>query len=147
MREMRSIEIDFDVHKAIEAARMSFSETENDVLWRLLKLNGSAGVKLNGPSGAAASAETIGRSWSRKGITLPHGTRLQMQYNGLQHTGVVENGEWVVEGERFKTPSGAAGGVARTKDGKRTTLDGWEYWYVKRPSDTDWIEIRQLLRS
>ena len=69
-----------------------------------------------------------------------------MHYNGRQHTGVIDNGEWLVEGERFKTPSGAASGVARTKAGKRTTLDGWEYWEVKRPGDAAWIPIMQLLR-
>ena len=139
MREMRTIEIDFDVHKAIELERASFSETENDVLRKLLKL-GEASV-------TTPAAETGGVPWSRKGVTLPHGTRLRMQYNGQQYSGTVENGEWVVEGERFTTPSGAASRVAVTKNGNHTSLDGWAYWYVKRPGDRDWIEIRQLLHS
>lgn len=139
MREMRTIEIDFDVHKAIELERTSFSESENEVLRRLLKL-GAASV-------ATPSAETGGLPWTRKGVTLPHGTKLQMQYNGRQYNGAVENGQWVVEGERFSTPSGAASRVAVTKNGNHTSLDGWAYWYVKRPGDTDWIEIRKLLHS
>ena len=136
---MRSIDVDFDVHQAIELERSSFAETPNDVLRRLLKMIA--------PSAAAPSAEITGRPWSRKGVTLPHGTRLRMQYNGCQYTGTVENGEWVVEGERFKTPSGAASHVAVTKDGNRTNLDGWIYWYANRPGDTDWIAIKQLLPS
>ena len=139
MREMRTIEIDFDVHKAIELERTSFSESENEVLRRLLKL-GAASV-------ATPSAETGGLPWTRKGVTLPHGTKLRMQYNGRQYNGAVENGQWVVEGERFSTPSGAASRVAVTKNGNHTSLDGWAYWYVKRPGDTDWIEIRKLLHS
>lgn len=139
MREMRTIEIDFDVHKAIELERTSFSESENEVLRRLLKL-GAASI-------ATPSAETGGLPWTRKGVTLPHGTKLQMQYNGHQYNGTVENGKWVVEGERFSTPSGAASRVAVTKNGNHTSLDGWAYWYVKRPGDTDWIEIRTLLHS
>ena len=86
----RSIEIDFDVHKAIELARTSFSETENDVLRKLLKL-GEASV-------TTSSMETGGLPWSRKGVTLAHGTRLRMEYNGRQYSGAVENGEWVFEG-------------------------------------------------
>ena len=139
MREMRTIEIDFDVHKAIELERTSFSESENEVLRRLLKL-GAASIE-------TPSAETGGLPWTRKGVTLPHGTKLQMQYNGHQYNGAVENGKWVVEGERFSTPSGAASRVAVTKNGNHTSLDGWAYWYVKRPGDTDWIEIRKLLHS
>ena len=139
MRKMRTIEIDFDVHKAIELERTSFSETENDVLRRLLKL-GKASI-------TTTSAETSGLPWSRKGVTLPHGTSLRMQYNGHQYSGSVENGEWVVEGERFSTPSGAASRVAVTKNGNHTSLDGWAYWFVKRPGDTDWVEIRRLLQS
>ena len=142
MREMRTIEIDFDVHKAVELERRSFSETENDALRRLLKLSEASVTTLTTPS-----AETDGLPWFRKGVTLPHGTRLRMQYNGQQHSGIVENGEWVVEGGRFNTPSGAASRVAVTKNGNHTSLDGWAYWFVKRPGDTDWIEIRQLLRS
>jgi hypothetical protein len=69
-----------------------------------------------------------------------------MEYNGRQHTGIITDGEWLVEGKRFKSPSAAAGGIAVTKDGNRTSLDGWIYWHVKRPGDSDWIAIRELRR-
>ena len=136
MAGMRSIEIDFDVHKVIERERMSFSETPNDVLRRLLKLNRR--------SSAAPRDTTQGKPWSRKSVTLPHGTDLRMEYNGCRYTGTIENGEWLVEGRRFKTPSAAASGVAVTRDGKHTQLDGWIYWRAKRPGDTDWIALQQL---
>lgn len=139
MTELRTIEIDFDVHKKIELERTSFAESPNEVLRRLLKLSGR-------PTAHSASMVNPGRPWSGKGVTLPHGTALRMEYNGRQYTGVITDGEWVVEGERFKSPSAAAGGVAVTKDGKHTRLDGWVYWYVKRPGDGDWIAIRELRR-
>ncbi len=64
--------------------------------------------------------------------------------NGRQYTGTIDNGEWAVEGKRFKTPSAATGGVARTKNDTRTSLNGWEYWQVKRPGDEDWVTINEL---
>lgn len=137
MGELRTIEIDFDVHKKIEAERTSFSESPNDVLRRLLRL---------GNATATEAAKGRGRSWSGKGVTLPDGTELRMEYNGRRYAGTISDGEWLVEGKRFKSPSAAAGGVAVTKDGTHTRLDGWNYWSVKRPGDGDWIAIRTLRR-
>lgn len=139
MPDLRTIEIDFDVHKIIELERNSFSETPNEVLRRLLKVSGKR-------SSSQPQKAMIGRPWSGKGVTLPHGTELRMDYNGRQYTGTIDNGEWVVEGQRFKSPSAAAGGVAVTKSGKHTNLDGWNYWEAKRPGDTDWVAIKEMRR-
>ena len=137
MSATRTIEIDFDVHKLLESERTSFSDTPNEALRRLLGLGSS-------PTGPPTLPEAGGSSWSGKGVTLPHGTELRMGYNGRQYSGVIDNGEWFVEGKRFKSPSAAAGGVALTRDGKITQLDGWIYWDCKRPGDTDWTSIKQL---
>lgn len=137
--KMRTIEIDFDVHKFIEAERHGFEETSNDVLRRVLGLDGDA-------SGIQPSQET-GRQWSGKGVTLPSGTALLMEYNGTLHSGKIDDGVWVVEGKEFKSPSAAAGGVALTRDGHHPTLDGWNYWRVKRPGDDDWILLSSLRHS
>jgi hypothetical protein len=51
-----------------------------------------------------------------------------MEYNGKGHSGQIDNGEWLVEGARFNSPSAAAGGVTRTRAGKTPSLDGWIYW-------------------
>jgi hypothetical protein len=139
MSEMRTIEIDFEVHKRIEMARMSFAETPNAVLRRLLHINGEAP--------AVPIPSSSGRPWAGKGVTLPHSTELRMEYNGHVYTGRIDNGRWLVEGKEFKSPSAAASGVALTKDGRHTSLDGWIYWQVKRPGDTNWIAIGQLRPS
>ena len=139
MSELRTIQIDFDVHKAIEQERKSFSELPNAVLRRLLGLGGRS------PSTVGTPTER--RAWSGKGVTLPHGTELRMTYNGRQYSGFIEDGKWVVEGKTFSSPSAAAGGVALTKAGTYTNLDGWNYWKARRPGDTHWIEIYQLLRQ
>jgi hypothetical protein len=67
----RSIEIDFDIHKLIEIERLSFSETPNQVLKRML---GLTGLK---PTDAIVQSESQQeKAWSWKGVTLPSGTEL-----------------------------------------------------------------------
>lgn len=139
MVELRSVEIDFDVHKRIELARESFSETPNAVLRRLLGID----VSQSAPRSPGVDAM---RAWSGKGVLLPHGTRVRMDYNGRTHEGEILDGSWLVEGERFSSPSAAAGGVARTKDGKRTNLDGWIYWWAMPPGKETWTKL-SLMRD
>jgi hypothetical protein len=138
---MRTIEIDFDVHKLIEAERTSFDEPENVALRRLLKLPHASSVR----SSSIVSAVATG-AWSGKGVKLPAGTELRMEYRGNEHRGVIENAEWVIAGMHFKSPSAAAGGVAETKAGTRPSLDGWKYWHVKRPGDPSWLSLEALRR-
>jgi negative regulator of replication initiation len=95
--EHRSIEIDFDVHKRIEAERTSFGESANDVLRRLLGI----GQRENKASVMIAAAAEHGRSWTGKSVMLPGGTQVRMDYNGQQLTGVITDGKWIVEGREF----------------------------------------------
>lgn len=142
MSEYRTIEIDFEIHKRIEAARLSFSETPAVVLRRLLGIEDAA------VSFANSGNRGVGRAWSWKGLILPHGTELRMEYNGRTHEGVVLDGEWHVEGTIYKSPSAAAVGVAKTKAGNPVTaLDGWIYWAAKLPNSSKWINISALKNS
>ncbi len=202
MSPFHTIEIDFGVHKAIEA-RQNFAESPNDVLRRLLRIEDRGREALSGkgltgrgpsenstirrrandkrrPAGSAskrrkrrgkkkgggyAGDDVIrgqflhvrakhhfveempprdGRSWWGEGLELPHGTKLRMEYRRRKYTGVIHNGDWLVEGRVYKSPSGAAGGVAVTRDGEKTNLNGWRYWKVKRPSDGSWIPIEKF---
>ena len=70
-----------------------------------------------------------------------------MTYRGVEHNGVVVGRKWEVEGKCYNTPSQAAAGVARTKHGEKTNLNGWKYWFVKRPGDTGWIAIDDLRKG
>jgi len=135
MPEFRTIEIDFDIHKLIEAERLSFSETPSEVLRRILGI-GEAKPEIKNPRS--------GKSWSAYGVILPHGTALRMTYNGVEHSGVIDDGMWLVDGEEYSSPSGAASAVAKTKRGKATRLDGWRYWHVKKPDSADWTELTAL---
>ncbi len=140
MSTLRTIEIDFDIHQMIELERKGFDELEYLALRRLLKLpNSEASTETAWP------VETLsGRPWSGKGVELPHGTELRMEYNGQVFRGYIENGAWLVEGHRAKSPSDAAGSAAMTKSGTRPSLNGWIYWEVKRPNDANWRAIKGL---
>ncbi len=75
---------------------------------------------------------------------MSHGTELRMKHNGKRHFGQIDDGEWAVERKRFRSPSAAASGVALTKAGRKTSLDGWIYWEAKRPGDHGWTPITTL---
>jgi len=139
MAELRTIEIDFDIHKLIEAERRSFSETPKDVLRRLLKIPKAEQVAASSDARKVATG-----SWQGDGVELEHGTELRMEYNKKNYSGRIINGSWVVEGREFSSPSGAASGIALTKKGKPTKLDGWGYWYVKRPGTDNWTRLDDL---
>jgi hypothetical protein len=150
---MRTIEIDFDIHKLIEAERRSFEERPNEALRRLLKLpelpksvdqSNTSGSKHHKP---AIRKLSDSRSWQCDGVELPHGTLVRMRYNGREHTGQIENGKWRVEGNLYDSPSGAASAVAVTRKGRKTRLDGWIYWEAKRPNDSRWRLIDRLRPS
>ena len=140
MRDFRTIEIDLDIHKAIEAERADFHELPNDILRRLLGL---------GPAPARPGDEVISSfggpgAWSGKGATLAAGTQLRMIYNGESHEAVIEDGRWLINGQKYSSPSGAASAVARTREGNSVNLDGWEYWYYCIPGTDEWRPIKEL---
>jgi len=139
MSDFRTIDIDFDIHKLIEAERRSFDERPNDALRRLLKLPSK--TPASGPRPIGSSA---GRSWFGEGVTLVHGTHVRMRYNGRLYEGEIVDGKWVIEGKIFDSPSGAASGIAVTKRGKKTRLDGWIYWEIQAPGDTGWTPIAAI---
>ena len=137
-----SIDIDFDVHKTIEMARQSFSETQNDVLRRLLKIDQTTKLRELRPQG------DDGRPWAGKGVVLPHHTRLRMQYNGRSHSGEIIDGQWHAEGDVYGSPSAAAVGVAKNKAGEPiSSLDGWLYWSAQFPGTSKWVPILALRKK
>lgn len=137
---MITIEIDFDVYKAIETERRSFEETRNDALRRLLSLPPT-------PALAPPAVPDLANAWKGDGVRLPGGTKTRMIYSHRTHEGVIEKAAWMVEGQRFKSPSGAASGVARTKKGEPVKLDGWLYWEVLLPGGEQWTKLSELRRQ
>ena len=123
---METIEIDFDVFKALTLRRKSEEVSYNDVLRELLGLDPTK----RAPTEAGQSSDS--GVWITKGVTFPEGTEFRGTYKGRIFTGKVESGALVVNGERYDSPSSAA--VAMT--GKST--NGWLFWECRLPGKTSW---------
>jgi hypothetical protein len=85
-----------------------------------------------------------GRAWERDGVGVSHGTPICMPYNGTTHYGIIDDRAFFVEGKRYRSPSEAAMGVARTREGTQPNLNGWRRWKVKRPGDPEWVSLDSL---
>ena len=143
--QLRSIDIDIDVHRHIEANRTSFGQTPNDILRALLGLPTAASRSGRKSSAGEASAGLPAPGdWSWKGVVLPAGTELRMTYNGRTHTGVVTGGAWQISGATYTSPSSAADALARSRDGKSVSLNGWTQWEVKKPGSNKWVLLDSL---
>jgi len=129
--QTKTIDIDIDVGKAIEAARLGFDETPNAILRRLLHIDAP---RLTTPQ---PLAQTDG--WTFGGVFLPNGSKLFMTYNGIEYWAKIHNGFIKFEGHIFKSLSGAA--AAATEQ----TLNGWHYWYVRLPGE-NFVTLADELR-
>ncbi len=142
------IEVDFDVFKALTALRTHEGHTYNNVLRKLLGLGDNVVHRLEAssvsgePPIASAPTLTMNSGLALKGVFLPDGTLLRAIYKGKLHQAKIENGEWVDQlGRRHTSPSAAARAISGTN------INGWRFWQVKRPSDTDWHKLDQLQKS
>ncbi len=129
---MMSIEIDFDVYKALTTRRSSEEVSYNDVLRNLLGL---------GPkkSSITSTDTTSGQGdWITKGVRFPSGTEFRATYKGQTYYGKVEAGALVVENRRYDSPSSAA--VAITGN----MVNGWIFWECRIPGRSSWQMIKSL---
>jgi hypothetical protein len=127
--QLRSIDIDFDTWRLIQIEKTGFEEPDFVALRRLLKLpelkndeRPKEEPKVVAPIATANGAN--GAPWGDQGVRLPHGTPVRMSYgHGRQKfEGVINNGDWLIDGNRYKSPSAAAGAVTKI------SLNGWLYW-------------------
>jgi hypothetical protein len=139
--QLKTIEIDFDIHKMIEAERKGFGEPEYIALRRLLKLPK--------PSTDVPQADEIksdGIPFQEDGVEILHGSDARMLYmRGTQlYEGKFLDGKLVVDGVAYPTLSAAASDLARTKEGKKTSLNGWLYWEVRAAGKSRWEKMSDL---
>ncbi len=127
----QQIDIDADIYNLIEAERQGFSEPSYMALRRLLKL-------------PEVSAGT--RAWTDEGVVVPHGSRARMEYaRGSQvYEGRFLDGKLVVNGQGYGSLSAAANAVAITRSGEKTSLNGWFYWKVQFPNETEWRSLQGM---
>ncbi len=127
---MATIDVDFEVYKALTIRRETEEMTCNDVLRQLLNL----GERTR----AESDVQPLG-SLIYKGAEFPEGTQFRATYKGQTHTGVIKGGVWLDEKGRIQnSPSEAAYSVTGNH------VNGWRFWECKRPSDTAWRSIDSL---
>jgi hypothetical protein len=138
---VRTIEVDFDVYKALTLRRPTESVTENDVLRELLGLPPAAQSQPSTlPSSIAHSVSEPG-AWITKGVRFPAGTEFRAHYKGETHLARVQNGALVVNGQRYDTPSAAAMAITGSP------VNGWMFWECRLPGRAAWQMIKALRRA
>lgn len=130
---MPTIEVDFDVFKALTARRPSEEVSENDVLRQVF---GLPARKAGQTSPAAAPGD-----WIAKGVRFPVGTEFRATYKGQTHLGRVEGGALTLGGKRFDTPSAAAMSITDSP------VNGWTFWEARLPGQAGWKIARSLRKS
>ena len=129
---MKSIEIDFDVEKALFMRRTSEEVSYNDVLRELLSLGPKkAPMTLSSPNSGA-------KDWVTKGVRFPNGAEFRANYKGKAYCGKVEDGALVVDNKRYDSPSSAA--VAITNN----PVNGWIFWECRMPGHSSWKIIKAI---
>lgn len=128
--DLRTILIDFDVHKEIERRRRSFKETPNDVLRR------NFGLPAIVPDDPDAIQDEPGLSV--RGTIIPNGTKLRGTYKGIQYYAEITEGQIVFNGKKFKSPSAAV------MDITHVNTNGWVFWEYYDAVHSEWRILKTL---
>ena len=120
---MHSIEVDFEVLKALMAKRPTESVTNNDVIRDLLRLPKATRGSTSEPSSAVGASG----DWVVKGVRFPAGMEFRAHHAGQFHSARVEAGRLVLNDKGYDSPSAA--GVALTG----YAVNGWTFWECRAP--------------
>lgn len=131
---MRTIEVDFDVYKALTLRRPSESVSENEVLRELL------GLPKRKSAVAGADSPAHG-DWVTKGVHFPAGTEFRASYKGRTYLARVAGGALVLNGVKYDSPSAAAMSIT-TKP-----VNGWTFWECRLPEQAGWRTIKGLRKA
>lgn len=134
---MHTIEIDFEVFKALTIRRETEAVTYNDVIRDLLGLNKVQTESDPTPPAQRSSAQ----DWICKGVRFPAGTEFRATYKGDVYYAKVERGALVVDGTPVSSPSDAARIVTNTN------VNGWRFWDCRFPGESRWKQINGLRPS
>lgn len=139
------IEIDFEVFKALTACLVTESDTYNEVIRRLLNIPTTEVTSRIGEidaPGLPAMLQGLGGQtggvWFSN-VFFPDGTIFRATYKGRTHRAQIHNSQWLDEfGNVRRSPSDAASAISQTN------VNGWRFWFVRRPQDEDWSRMDTL---
>ena len=129
---MATIDIDFDVYKALTARRESEEQTYNEVLRNILNL------PLKKVHTDHSLRQNHEGDWVTKDVRFPRGTEFRAKYKGSMHHAKVDDGYLVLNDQKYSSPSSAAGAITNT------FVNGWVFWECRFPGDTHWRIIKTL---
>ena len=139
------VEIDFEVFKALTIRLESELDTYNEVIRRLLSLPATEVAAHPGEIDRPGlpdmlnihGAGTDGVWFSD--VFFPDSTLFRATYKGKTYRGRIQNSQWIDELGRVRTsPSDAASAITCTN------VNGWRFWYARRPFDEDWHRLDAL---
>jgi hypothetical protein len=128
---MPSIDIDFEVYKALTVRRDTEDVTESDVIRKLLNMPPATPAPASG-NGAAPG------DWLTKGVRFPDGTDFRATYKGQTYTARVAGGALVLNGQTFASVSSAARAITGSN------VDGWRFWQCRLPGKSAWVPVSTL---
>jgi hypothetical protein len=130
---VHTIEIDFEVFKAITARRPSENVTCNDVIREILKL-----PKLAKPY---AAPEPSAGAFFTKGVWFPADTEFRAFYKRTWRNAKIQSGKLMVNGKEAASLSSAAFMITGTN------VNGWDFWECLLPSESQWRKPHTFRRA
>jgi hypothetical protein len=139
------IEIDFEVFKELTSRLKDERDTYNEAIRRLLTLPASdlsADLVSFEPAGVASQSQgLLGTSpgvWYSN-VFFPDGTVFRATYKGQTYYASIKESVWVDGfGLTRTSPSDAASAISKTN------VNGWKFWFARRPYDADWARLDSL---
>jgi len=126
-----TIEIDFDVYKALTSRQEHEQDSYNNVIRRLLNL-GEAQNTSQSPANRGVA------EWFGYGVGLPVGTQLRTTYKKVERLATVQPGGLELDGTLYPSLSSAAIGVV----GQNT--NGWTFWRYYDQGSRSWKPMMAL---
>jgi hypothetical protein len=120
---MATLEVDFDVFKALTLRRKTEAMTCNDVIRELLDM----------PPKSSDSGVSDGPGWVQKGVVFAEGTKFRAIYKGVTYTAEVRSGRLWLNDQPMNSLSEAATQVTQT------TVNGWRFWHCKLPNSSAYV--------
>ena len=128
---MPSIDIDFEVFKALTNLRQTEAETYNDVVRALLKFPK--------PTQSTIPPAKGSKPWIVSDTSFPVGSEFMAAYKGKIYTGSANDGKLELEdGGKFTTPSAAAMHITGCN------VNGWRFWKCKLPGASQFVLLERL---
>jgi hypothetical protein len=140
-----NFDISFENWKALTALLTDENDTYDNVISRLLPkktLFALASTSIKPAIGYASTTNDTDNSGGAyyKNVFLPNGTDIRADYKGETYFSKISDRKWIdcKTGEERTSPSQAAYSI--TGSG----VNGWLFWLVKRPQDSQWISLDSL---